>query len=473
VKRKASKKRKPEGGDEQRGSDKRKAGKQKSDKEKKKKRRLSSSSSEVQSSSSSVDSSSTGGKEDSSSSSDSSSSDKDGGDRGRQGKEKKKKKVKKEDKDWELLEELWPVEDRPRRLQDREYLSGISVTKMMRLKDQYEKEAEKKGVGSAVFGRDKKPKKKNFKQMKDDGEKRLHPARFVPMPVVDPAKYWRSVPVSWQEVYRHLPLQHVGAEGVPEATVVKMHNRRVPVELHMLRKDAVVEVKQVEEAVLNFVAVLRQLHPADYSGVVLQRVMAEAGWGEHVVSGVKERVSLLRRFFDECVKENSGRAVRGEAPLSCEQARSRWARVVAVACPQLSLLGVGGGQMVVIGSAAGAASSRSGGGRGGGLAGGASGGANGGGGSGGGGGGSGGAGAAGGGGQTGGALSQRTPARFNGIPVCFGFNGRGGCKRAAPGANHCVEGSSRFAHVCNKFLKGVGGKPDSHCLGPHSRMSAH
>jgi hypothetical protein len=47
-----------------------------------------------------------------------------------------------------------------------------------------------------------------------------------------------------------------------------------------------------------------------------------------------------------------------------------------------------------------------------------------------------------------------TPARFNGVPVCFGYNSRNGCKRAPAGAYVCKDGATTFAHVCNLFVKG-------------------
>jgi hypothetical protein len=452
--------------------------KRKGEKKKKgKKKRESSVSSEEESSSS--DSCVEEKKESSGSSTDSSedstegSSSEEGGKKRKRksGERKKGKKSKKEDKDWELMEELWPAEDRPRRLQDREYVMGVySVSKLMRLKDQFEKETAKKGIGSAVFGKDKKPKSVKFKKMKDDGEMQLHPARFVSLPRVDPAKFWDQVPVGWSEVYRHVPLQHVGAENVPEGTIVKMHNRKVPVELAMLRKESISEVVHVEEAVLNYVAVLRHLHPADYGGLVLHRVMAEAGWGGAMNSNVKDRVALLRKFFDEAVRENSGRAVRQEPPLTCEQARGRWARAMAAVCPQLAAFGVGGGQVLMLGGPGKQNTNRfgnggfgGGGGVGKGSGAGGSGGAA----------GSGGGGVAAAGAARGVGSVSRTPARFNGLPVCFGFNSKGGCRRAAPGASLCKDGSSSFAHVCNLFIKGTGGKPDSHCLGAHSRASNH
>jgi hypothetical protein len=64
-----------------------------------------------------------------------------------------------------------------------------------------------------------------------------------------------------------------------EATIVKMHNRRVPVEVEGLLRECK-DCKQVQLAVFNFVAVLRSLHPADYGGLVILRVLMEAAWGE-------------------------------------------------------------------------------------------------------------------------------------------------------------------------------------------------
>ena len=69
----------------------------------------------------------------------------------------------------------------------------------------------------------------------------------------------------------------------------------------------------------------------------------------------------------------------------------------------------------------------------------------------------------------GGGLMLRTPARHNGMPVCFGYN-NGNCTRLAPGAQakQCVDGSMTFAHVCNFYVKGVG-----HCLADHPKVKNH
>ena len=427
---------------------------------KRKQMRVSSSSSSSSENSDSAASGSSEGQskseEGSSSSGDSSSSE--GPRRGRSGRRSKKLV------DMELLEDLWPREDRPKKLQSKKGLVGLSMSELMRLKEQFVKEAEKKGMGSAVFGRDCKPKKKKFAGMTDDGEVKLHPARFESLPRSEPSKYWKQVPAGRTEIFRHLPLEHLGVEGVAETTVVKLHNRRVPVELSMLRED-ITEVRHVQEAVYNYVALLRSLHPADYGGLVILKVLTDAGWAVNIGDGDKQRVGMLRKFFDDVTRENSGRAVRLETPLTVEQGKARWLKTVAAVLPNLSYLGMGQ-QLAAMSAGGGKAKAgkqgKQSGGGGGPM-------------------GQGGfkqnqpahqkqnQGAAGGGGGGGGGLTLRTPARHNGMPVCFGYN-NGNCTRLAPGtqAKQCVDGSMTFAHVCNFYVKGVG-----HCLADHPKAKNH
>jgi len=222
--------------------------------------------------------------------------------------------------DLDLLEELWPSEDRPRKLQTKEGLRGFSMPKLMEMKQQFEKESERKGLGTAVFSRDKKPKTRKFKKMRDDGESKLHPARFESLPISDPKKYWEQVPTAKSEIYRHIPLQHLGVKNVPETTIVKLHNRKVPIELSMLNRE-LTETRHVQQAVYNHVAILRSLHPIDHSALAVQKVLIDADWGKNMGKDEKERISIIRRFFDEVARENSGRAVRKEPPLDPEQVR--------------------------------------------------------------------------------------------------------------------------------------------------------
>jgi hypothetical protein len=301
---------------EKRKVDKRKekAKKKKQPKLKKKKaKKTVSSSSDSSGGSSSEDSNSASGSSASSSSMEESSSSEDEGDKHRGGKKKKKEPL-----DFELLEELWAEEDRPAKLQKRSVIKYMSLNKLMKMKDLYEKEQAKKGLGTAVFRRDKKPKSKMFEAQKDNGVSKLHKARFLSMPSAEPRKYWKKVPTVKSQVYRHLPLQTVGIENVPEATVVKMHDRKVPIDLDMLSRE-VKTVHQAQMAVLAYVGVLRWLHPIDMGGFTLQVVLTEAGWGENLGKDDKIRVQLIKRFFQDCVLENSGRAVRRQPPMDYDQ----------------------------------------------------------------------------------------------------------------------------------------------------------
>jgi hypothetical protein len=317
-----------------------KKSKKKGKSKKKKNRNETSSESEDESSSSSSDSDSS---DSDSSSSDTSSSSSD--------QDRRKKRRKKQKLDLELLEVLWPTEDRPPgKLQDRKAVAYMSMSKLMKLKTEFEKENVKKGVGAAVYGMDKKPKPKRYKAMKDDGETKLHPARFEGQPRLEPAKYWQLVPTTRSEIFRHLPLKHLGIEGVPETAIVKMHNRKVPMELAMLSRETITEVRHVEKAVTVYVMLLHCLHPFDYSGLVLQKVLAESGWARSLGEVEKDKVLLLRRFFDKAARENSGRAVRKEPPMDHEETRTCWMRAVAAAFPQLSFLGVSQQMMALSGA---------------------------------------------------------------------------------------------------------------------------
>jgi len=161
------------------------------------------------------------GSEDSEQSSDSSESAK--GSKTAKGKKKKASQGK-----WGMLNDIWPLETRPRKLQDREYVERQSWRTLNALQDRYEKEAERKGVGAAIFGKDRKLKKVSFKKKSDDGFARLHPARFLRLPLAAPEKYWRKVPKCHDQRFRHVQLSHYGAESqINEKVVLAMHDRQV------------------------------------------------------------------------------------------------------------------------------------------------------------------------------------------------------------------------------------------------------
>jgi len=403
------------------------------------------------SSSSSESSSDAGGESSADSSGSSGSSSASGGSvKGRKGGRKKDSQGK-----WAMLNDIWPLERRPRKLQDKRYVEQLSWRTLNALQDRYEKEEERKGVGAAIFGKDQKLKKTTFKKKADDGFARLHPARFLRLPLAAPEKYWKKVPKCHEQRFRHVQLGHYGAESqVNEKVILAMHDRQVPIELKMLlranfHKDGgkggdmaePAEVRHIQEAVCNYLTVSQVLWPFDYGPLVIMRVLVENRWGEAAGADMRERVSLVSRFFNEVASDNSGRAVRGEPPLDYEKARAKWTRLVEVTFPQL-------GYVAAAAATAGTGSGGAGRGRGGGRGGAAG----------------RGAGAAGRGGGTG------PVAMHSGRLVCFSFNSVAGCKRQQAARDACKDVAGKhYAHYCNYLDK----TRNVFCLQMHPRCANH
>jgi len=270
-------------------------------------------------------------------------------------KRKGKKKVGNKDIHWELVNEMWDISERPAHLRNKKVVCSMTIAEISQYKEHYEKAEEKKGTSNSAFGRDQKPKKKKYRGGKDDGCKNLLQSRFeLGLPLSAPRKYWDKMPYK-RPTFRHIPLSHLGLEGqVSEKTIITMHDRRNVVKLAMFYKanagrdrkeekqDWVqpTEIKHLQEAVLNYVSVLRQLWPYDYGGLVIWRVLIEEKWGEAAGSEDKARTQLVSRFFDDIVKENSGRAVRDQPPLEHEEARRKWTRILEDQFPNLTVLGL-------------------------------------------------------------------------------------------------------------------------------------
>ena len=417
------------------------------EKKKKKGRKVSSSSSSSASSNSvgvesSVESSDSSMSSDDDSSSQSSSSES-------EKKRKKGKKASREQVNWDLINEMWPRDQRPKHLQKKKIVNSLSLGKLLQYKEHYEKEAEKKGLGSAVFGKDMKIRKTKYKKMTDDGQTKLHPARFSRLPLAPPRKYWKQVPKRRANIFRHFPLAHYGAEGqMAETTFVRMHDRQVPVELDLFTKTAVEKesfpTMRLQQGLVNYAIAMHSIWPTDYSPLVMMKVLAEFRWGEAATEDEKTRVELVKKWFNEVVRENSGRAVRCEPPLDYEQCRAKWTRVIELSFPRLAE--AGGGGKGVKGGQGGQLQQNKG---------------------------------NGGGGQQGKAANRTPavggglntpPAAVSGVPCCYSFNQTAGCTREARGQNACKDKDGRvYSHYCNWWDN----KAKKHCLKSHCRAKHH
>jgi len=255
---------------------------------------------------------------------------------------------------WELVNSMWLLAQRPAHLQDKKVVCRLHLDTINAYKEHYEKEEEKTGARSAIFGRDQRPKKVRVPGGTDDNFKKLVQARFdLTLPLSAPKKYWEKMPHK-RAIYRHLPLAHLGLENsVSEKVVVAMHDRRNVIKLEMFHKanaskdktdkqewTTPTEVKHIQDAVACYSAIQRQLWPLDYSGLAITRALIDCKWGEIAGKDEKARCQLITRFFNEVAKENSGRAVRDEPPLTFDETKTRWTTAAEEAFPHLTILGL-------------------------------------------------------------------------------------------------------------------------------------
>jgi hypothetical protein len=185
-------------------------------------------------------------------------------------------------------------------------VNRMKIGKAMQYKELYDREKKKRGMGDAAFGRDQAVRATRYKEMKDDGRARLHPARWEREPFVEPREYWSETPLKRDQVFRHLQLAHLGAEGqIRENVIVRMHDTQLDVTLGQMsgpdfvktsqqgRADDGEEPKsiwQIHEALLNYATAMHSLWPFNYAHLVIQRILVESRFGETVCAEEKDRV---------------------------------------------------------------------------------------------------------------------------------------------------------------------------------------
>jgi len=58
--------------------------------------------------------------------------------------------------------------------------------------------------------------------------------RFERPPITEPKDWWHKMPVAHKNVYKRIPLDHVGAENaISEHTIARAHDRAAPLQLKM------------------------------------------------------------------------------------------------------------------------------------------------------------------------------------------------------------------------------------------------
>ena len=85
-----------------------------------------------------------------------------------------------------ILKDLWPVEKRPKTLQDKDKVSKMELKDIMSIYELHTlTEKEREGEQSEVLAQDTKPAVAKFKASDDDCFLQLHPAGFLRQPLAE------------------------------------------------------------------------------------------------------------------------------------------------------------------------------------------------------------------------------------------------------------------------------------------------
>jgi hypothetical protein len=353
-----------------------------------------------------------------------------------------------------MLADLWPEEQRPKYLQNRKKVNRMTMGKLMQFQTLYHEREKWMGKGAQIFGADPKIPTKKFREGKDNREDRIHEASLLRLPVADPEDYWEKIPLKREPIFRNIPLKHCGAENlVNELTIIRMHDRGVPVTLKMFHGanyakrpgkdtdagldrdwDAPGKLMAVQEAVVNYSTICRALWPMDYTPDVVLRVMVANKWAASTGEPDATKMSIVAKFFDTLMLENAANALKKKAPADYRRAREIYARAVELHGGMTEQKETGGsGTREPDGGAAhkgqtnsgGRAQNRPGSGPG----------------------------------------QKRPPPKMGNFFVCYRYNEKNGCDRQLQGQGCKGPNGQVFAHACT-YVKQTG----DYCLGYHSKI---
>ena len=111
---------------------------------------------------------------------------------------------------WTILETIWPANERPAALQDRDWVEGQTLGDLLALQKAMNKK-EQRETGQAICraSRDNKPPKVHVPGADDDCDEILAPHRFLRPPVGPQKKWYKMVPTKYSHIYRNLSVRHM------------------------------------------------------------------------------------------------------------------------------------------------------------------------------------------------------------------------------------------------------------------------
>ena len=291
--------------------------------------------------------------------------------------------------------------------------------------------------------KDQKPKSVKFKAGKDNGRDVLHEARWLRQPITDPKTWFKEMPIKREQVYRNLQFEFYGTDNaINDKTVAALHDRSLVLEIkHFLSAnssnsklakaneqgssssadiiwDPPKSLISIQEALNNYAMALHQVWPMDMSAIVMQRVLIKYHWVS-AAKNEKTRLACITQFFNDVMRSNVRRALNGKACLDFDgQEKSLKSALTKNDISAEVPLNSGSRQDYTQGHR-----------------------------------------------QAGQQTSQqkqnpkgqppkkRSDARFNGLPVCFAYNGKGRTCTSQSTATGCSpKPNVDYAHVCSKWI---------------------
>ena len=247
---------------------------------------------------------------------------------------------------WDLLNSAWDVEKRPEKLQSEEAVNCYEVHELESLYRMYQEvEKNKKGGQQEMTAKDEKQLTVVFKEQKDDGKRKLHPARWCRLPVKKTKKWWKKTPTVRKKTFLSFDLEFTGSEHkIADRTLQKLHDRSTALELkNFCSENAAVNSKpqkeerradgtlvrdldwvtptsvaQIQEAIVNYLCANHALWPFDLTGFSLLRILTKYRWFEHT-RNTKLQVTLITSFFNAVMRKNKTAAANKTCILSFRQ----------------------------------------------------------------------------------------------------------------------------------------------------------
>ena len=214
----------------------------------------------------------------------------------------------------------------------------ISQWNMARTMQEQNKIKEQKGSSGKLIA-DQEVKTIFVEGGEDDAKHNLHAQRFkLRTPFDEPRIWWKLYPVSWPEMNRNLPLEHIGLEHVlSPRTLELLNDRRSIINIKMfaginvdIGKDSskvlqrvkqcedgstevqakddwleVANVGQLLEALENLVRVWGVFWPGEFGPSNLSGVISKyRGFAEHITDD-KRRKAVLESFINKILSINS------------------------------------------------------------------------------------------------------------------------------------------------------------------------